>query len=104
MSHPNVGALDVATIKKYLALGVIIGEAIAARTATKVDDNLVALAKQLLENEMLLSVLPTLFSGDDGVGCDCPDDCDVHAQALWSQVVARRNELQSLVEAAQILS
>ncbi len=56
--------MDVAQVRKYLEIGVVIGTVISRRTETKVDDKAVEIATLILANDALLELLVKLLGGD----------------------------------------
>lgn len=56
-----------ANVRALLSLVVVIGEELAPKTTTTVDDKLIAALKQAQENPVLFNVLLTILLGEDEV-------------------------------------
>ncbi len=56
--------MTVAQLKRYLEIGILIGDAIAKMSDTKLDDKIVAVAQLLAENEAVLAIIVMLLGGD----------------------------------------
>ena len=56
-----------ANVRALLSLVVVIGEELAPKTTTTVDDKLIAALKQAEQNPVLFNVLLTILLGEDDV-------------------------------------
>jgi hypothetical protein len=79
-------------LRMGLRLAILLGDLLAPRTETKVDDLAVAKLKQLAANEAALALLAALLSGQTMAAPATPADRqlaeDVHRHAEASQLLA----------------
>jgi xanthosine utilization system XapX-like protein len=86
--------MSVDQLKMYLSVGILIGEVVAPRTNTKIDDKAVEVAKKIQSNDALLALIAQLFSG---VTINVAED----QKAAFAEVEPHLDGVKALVEAAK---
>lgn len=90
--------MTVAQLRRYIEIAVLVGTAIAKRTASPLDDKAVALLNEIATNEALLAILIKLLGGDDNPPTGRLSEEEI---ALYGEIQANLPLLKSLIDVAK---